>query len=111
MLLMADPLSDLEVLALAAILQLGSDAYGVSIRDEIRERTGRSVSVGSLYKAIHRMEERGYVSTYVGEPTGVRGGRAKKHVRVEISGREALGDSVRALGSMLEGLDVDLGVT
>lgn len=108
---MTEPLSDLEVLALAAILQLGSDAYGVSIRDEIRERTGRSVSVGSLYKAIHRMEERGYVSTYVGEPTGVRGGRAKKHVKVENAGREALGASVRALGEMLKGLDVDLGVT
>ncbi len=108
---MTEPLSDLEVLALAAVLQLGPEAYGVSIRDEIRERTGRTVSVGSLYKAIHRMEDRGYVSTYVGEPTGVRGGRAKKHVKVENAGREALNDALRALGAMVEGLDVDLGVT
>jgi len=105
---MSDDLSDLEVLALAAILQLGDDAYGVSIREEIRERTGRSVSVGSLYKAIHRMEERGLVSTVVGEPTAVRGGRAKKQVLVEPAGRRALEASVRALGQMLEGLPVEL---
>jgi len=105
-----EALSDLEVLALAAILQLGPEAYGVSIRDEIHERTGRAVSLGSLYKAIHRMEERGYVSTYVGEPSSVRGGRAKKHVEVEPEGREALEVSIRTLGRMLDGLDVDLGV-
>lgn len=108
---MTDPLSDLERLALAAILQLGPEAYGVSIRDEIRERTGRAVSIGSLYKAIQRMEDRGYVTTRVGEPSAVRGGRAKKHVRVEVEGRRALEESVRTLGRMLEGLDVDLEVT
>lgn len=108
---MTDPLSDLERLALAAVLQIGPEAYGVSIRDEIRERTGRDVSIGSLYKAIQRMEDRGYVTTYVGEPSAVRGGRAKKHVRVEAEGRRALEESVRALGRMLDGLDVDLEVT
>lgn len=105
------PLSDLEVLALAAVMQLGPEAYGVSIREEIRERTGRSVSVGSLYKAIHRLEERGYVSTVVGEPTAVRGGRAKKHVQLEPAGRAALEESVRALGQMLSGLGMDLGAS
>lgn len=108
---MNDPLSDLERLALAAMLQLGPRAYGVSIRDEIRERTGREVSIGSLYKAIQRMEDRGYVSTWSGEPAAVRGGRAKKHVRVEAEGRRALEESIRTLGRMLDGLDVDLEVT
>ena len=53
---MSAPLSDLEVLALAAVLRLGPEAYGVSIRDEIADRTGREVSVGSLYKALARLE-------------------------------------------------------
>ena len=105
---MPDALSDLEVLALAAVLQLGTEAYGVSIREEIRSRTGRSVSIGSLYKAIHRLESRGYVKTSVGDPTAVRGGRAKKHVSVEAAGLAALKESVRALGQMLDGLSVDL---
>ncbi|HKJ00839.1 MAG TPA: helix-turn-helix transcriptional regulator [Longimicrobiales bacterium] len=105
---MADALSELEVLALAAILHLGPEAYGVSIREEIRDRTGRSVSVGSLYKAIHRMERQGYVTTTAGEPTAVRGGRAKKLVRAEPAGRVALRESVQALNQMLDGLSGDL---
>lgn len=101
---MPDTLSDLEVLALAALVRLGPDAYGVSIREEIQERAGRSVSVGSLYKALHRLEKRGLVSTCIGEPTGVRGGRAKKHVRVEPDGRLALETSIASYQRMFEGL-------
>jgi len=108
---MPDALSDIEVLALAAVMQLGDDAYGISIREEIRLRTGRSVSIGSLYKAIHRLEKRGCVSTSVGDPTAVRGGRAKKLVSIEPAGRTALEESVRALGQMLDGLGVGLRVS
>lgn len=105
---MKEALSDLEVLILSAVLRLGPDAYGVSIREAILERTGRSVSIGSLYKAIHRLEKRGLVKTVVGEPTAVRGGRARKHVMMEEAGRRALQDSVRALSRMLDGLAIDL---
>lgn len=104
---MPEALSDLEVLALAAVLRLGKEAYGVSIREEIRERTGRSVSTGSLYKAIRRLELRGFVTTEVGEPTAMRGGRAKKYVHIEAAGRRALEDAVRALGRMVDGLAMD----
>lgn len=104
---MSHAISELEILALAAILRLGPGAYGVSIREDIRTRTGRAVSVGSLYKAIHRLEGRGYVTTQLGEPSAVRGGRAKRLVRVEPAGRVALEESVRALGQMFEGLGMN----
>jgi len=104
---MKETLSDLEVLILSAVLRLGPDAYGVSIREAILERTGRSVSIGSLYKAIHRLERRGLVSTVAGEPRAVRGGRARKYVRTEEAGRRALRDSVQALSQMLDGLAID----
>lgn len=103
--------SDLEVLALTAALHLEEEAYGVAIRDEILRRTGRSVSVGSLYKAIRRMETQGWVRTVVGDPTAVRGGRAKKFVEVRPEGRDALRRSVRELERMLDGLDVELKTT
>lgn len=102
---MSSTLSELEVLALAAILQLEDDAYGVSIREEIKERTGRSVSVGSLYKALHRLEERGMVSSSTGEPTAVRGGRSKKLVQIEPDGLAALEESVSGYRRMFDGLD------
>ena len=104
---MSAPLSDLEVLALAAVLRLGPEAYGVSIRDEIADRTGREVSVGSLYKALARLEARGHLTTFTGEPTAVRGGRAKKHFRLEPAGRTALEHELQALGRMVDGLGLD----
>lgn len=107
---MTEALSDLEVLALAALERLGPHAYGVSIRGDIRKRTGRSVSVGSLYRAIQRLEARGLVSTQVGEPTAVRGGRAKKHVAITPEGRSSLAAAVKAFERMIEGLDLDRGV-
>jgi len=104
---MSSALSDLEMLALAAVLRLDDEAYGVSIREEIKRCTGRSVSVGSLYKALHRLEERGMVSTRDGEPTAVRGGRSKKLVRIEASGRAALEASVAGYQRMFDGLDIE----
>lgn len=105
--MMTAPLSDLEVLALAAVMRLGPDAYGVSIKEEIGSRTGRSVSIGSLYKALKRLETRGYVTPSIGEPIAERGGRARKHFLVEPEGREALEASLQALRSMVDGLGLD----
>lgn len=98
-------LSEIEVLALAAAAHLGPTGYGVSIRDEIERRTGRSVSIGSLYKALHRLEKRGLVDVSVGESAPVRGGRARKHVALSPSGRAALEASIDSLYRMVEGLD------
>ena len=104
---MSAPLSDLEILALAALLRLGPDAYGVSIREEIASRTGRAVSIGSLYKALARLEKRGHVTPFTGTPTAVRGGKAKKHFRIEAAGRDALESELRALNRMVDGLGLD----
>jgi DNA-binding PadR family transcriptional regulator len=104
---MPDPLSDLEVLALAALARLGPDAYGVSIREHIRERAGRAVSLGSLYKALQRLEDRDLAESSVGEPTPERGGRAKKHVAITAQGRVALADAVASFRRMTEGLGLD----
>ncbi len=100
------PLSELEVLALAALARLGPDAYGVLIRQEIEDRTDRSISIGSLYKALHRLEKRQFISSQLGEPTAVRGGRAKKYIRLEPQGRDALEASIRAVYGMVSGLDI-----
>ena len=104
-------LSEVEMLTMAAIAHLGPGAYGVSIREEIERRTGRSLSIGSLYKAIHRLQKQGFLSVTVGAPTGVRGGRAKKLVELEPAGRAALESSIHALYSMVEGLEGEWKVT
>lgn len=103
---MSDVLSELEVLALAALMRLGSEAYGVTVRDDILKRTGRSVSIGSLYKALQRLEDRGLATSEVGDPTPERGGRARKLIHVTAEGREALAASVASFHRMIEGLGI-----
>lgn len=64
---------------LLALLRLGPDAYGTSIRREIEAHTGRSVSVGALYTALDRLERKGYATSALADPTPQRGGRAKRY--------------------------------
>ena len=89
---------------LLALLRLGDDAYGVPIREEIRDRAGRAVSLGSVYKTLERLQIKGYVSSFVGEPTNERGGRRKKYFRLESHGRRVLQHSLAALRRMTSGL-------
>lgn len=83
-------LGSFEQLLLFAVLRLGDDAYGVTIRETLDQRTGRSVSSGAIYTGLARLEDRGLVSSRVGEPTPGRAGRPPKYYRVEPIGAQAL---------------------
>lgn len=97
-------LGEFELLVMAAMVRLGSEAYGGSIRTEIESRAGRSVTVGALYATLARLEDKQYVSSRVGEATPQRGGRAKRYFEVTSLGRAQLDKSVTAINSMLEGV-------
>jgi DNA-binding PadR family transcriptional regulator len=99
-----DFLGSLEQIVLLALVRLGSDAYGMTVRMEIEKRTGRSLSIGAIYATLARLETKGYVSSQTGEPTAERGGRAKRHFRVEAEGLSALRASQRAIENMSAGL-------
>lgn len=103
---MPDQLGRFEQLLLFAILRLGEDeAYGVTIRREIEERTGKSVATGAVYTTLRRLEERGLVASRVGEPTPERGGRRKKFYGLEPEGIRALHESYEIVRGMAEGLE------
>lgn len=102
---MAKTLGELEQSILFALLDLeGEEAYGVSIRESIETRTGRSVSSGAIYTGLDRLREQGLVTSWVGEPTAERGGRRKRLYRLEPAGLEALHRSVRVFQALTEGL-------
>lgn len=107
---MPPALGELENLILLAILRLGEEAYGVSIRAEIANRTGRSLAYGTIYTALDRLASKGYVSSRTGEPTPERGGRRKRFYRLEPPGATALRHSWKALRRMSEGLEPCLGL-
>jgi len=103
-----DALGEFEQLLLLAIVRLGDDAYGVTIRREIESRTGREVAIGALYTALDRLERKGFVRSAMSEPTTERGGRSRRHFRIKPAGAAALRQSHERLARMWEGLTVDL---
>jgi DNA-binding PadR family transcriptional regulator len=86
-------LGDTEHLVLLAILRLGKDAYGIPILDEVSARSGREVSRATVYVALKRLEQKGLVTSRLGDSTPERGGRAKRFFKLKPSGLKALRES------------------
>jgi PadR family transcriptional regulator PadR len=99
-----DSLGEFEHLTLLAVLRLGADAYGMRVRREIAERTGRDVTIGAVYATLERLEAKGLVTSEIGESTPERGGRAKRSFRLTGAGIEAVNRAQESLLSMLEGI-------
>jgi DNA-binding PadR family transcriptional regulator len=79
-------LGEFEYLLLTAAARLGEDAYGAAIREEIESATKRRCSIGALYTTLDRLEAKGFIKTWMGDPTPERGGRPKRMVRVTAKG-------------------------
>jgi DNA-binding PadR family transcriptional regulator len=95
---------EFEQIVLLAVLRLKAEAYGVSIRAEIAERTGREPTAGALYTTLDRLEKKGLLRSRTGEPTPQRGGRAKRYYRLTPSGTVAITRAQQAFRNMLQGL-------
>ena len=104
-------LGELEQVVLLAVLRVGDAAYGVPVHDEIVRLTRRDLTLGTVSKTLSRLEEKGFVRSYEGEPTAQRGGRRTRCFAVTITGRRALEASLAALRRMAVGLDVGLEPT
>lgn len=100
---MIDSIGDFEQFILFAILRLDDEAYGAAIRDVIEFRTGREINSGAIYTALNRMERRGLVRSWEGEPGEHRGGRRKRFYAVEPAGAELLHRSYEATRRMARG--------
>jgi PadR family transcriptional regulator PadR len=104
-----DPLGEFETLVLMAVVRLQDDAYGMRIHREIETLAERRCSYGALYTTLDRLEQKGYVSSSVGEPTPERGGRAKKFFKIDSAGKAALRQSYAATQRMAQGIESQLG--
>jgi len=99
-------MGEFEQLVLLALLRRDNDAYGMEIRQEIEDRTGREVSYGAVYTTLDRLERKGLVSHRMGQATPERGGRARKYFQVEAAGLEALRDIRDTFAVMWEGVSL-----
>lgn len=101
---MASSIGEFEQLILFALVRLGDDAYGVTIRQEIESRTGRAISPGALYTALDRLEKRGLVSSRLGDPTPLRGGKRKRLYTLQPAGARALARVYESMRLMASGI-------
>jgi len=92
-------LGDWEETVLLALAKLG-ETYGVPLRHEISAARGEDVSVGALYTALERLTKKGFVETWEGEPTAVRGGRRKRFFRITGAGELALHEKDRSRAAL-----------
>src|SRR3989304_4568253 len=99
-----DYLENFDLMLLLALLRLGADAYGVAIAQELEEQTGREVVVASVYAALERLQERGLVTSSLGDSTPERGGRAKRYFRITTAGIREVRDARRSLMNLWKGL-------
>jgi DNA-binding PadR family transcriptional regulator len=97
-------LGEFEQLLLLALLH-EPDAHGARIRAAIEARTGRVVSPGAIYTALDRLERRGLLTSWLGDPTAQRGGKRKRHYRLEPEGAAMLQRSQETLARMAHGLN------
>jgi len=99
-----DALGSLEHIVLLAVMRLGSNAYGVTVRREIERATGRDISIGAVYATLVRLESKGHIRSSTGEPTAERGGRAKRYFRMTANGEGALRSTHEIILKMSAGL-------
>lgn len=99
-----DALGEFEQIVLLAILRLREEAYGMTVRREIEERTGRECAIGAVYATLDRLETKTLVRSHESAPTEDRGGRPRKVYQVTSAGENALNATRKALASMMDGL-------
>ena len=101
-------LGEFEQLILFSVLQLGDEAYGLAIRENIEDRTGRVVSSGAIYTALGRLEVKGLVTSTIGEPIAGRAGRPRKFYKLEPAGARMLKETYSTIQAISGGLIPDL---
>ena len=83
-------LGEFEEYVLLTVGVLHNEAYGVSIKGEIEKRLKRKASIGALQSALRRMEEKGFLTSELGETTKARGGKRKRYFKITALGKKAL---------------------
>jgi PadR family transcriptional regulator, regulatory protein PadR len=105
-----DSLGQFEQLVLTAILALGGNAYGVTIHAKVEELSKpRKIARGAVYATLDRMEDKGLIASWLSEPTPERGGRSRRHYRLEKSGEKALREAAKTAQRLIQTIAEGLG--
>jgi len=98
-----DWLGEFEQIVMLAVLRLGDDAYGMEVRREIGQRTGREASIGAVYATLERLQDKGFMKSREIEPETEKG-RPRRAYRVTANGAQSLQQALAAVSRLREGL-------
>jgi len=98
-------ISKAEEMVLLAVWSLADEAYGVSIRRQIRKNTRKDYTYGTLYGLLRQMERKGYLRKIKGEPLPKKGGRSKSYFKLTPLGIRALKDAMEFHERMWKDID------
>ena len=73
-----DRLGEFEEFTLLAVCAKKGGAYGVPVQQFVEKATGRNVTMGAVYAALDRLEDKGYVRSAMSEPMQMRGGKSRR---------------------------------
>ena len=105
----AETIGKFEMELLLTVWSLGDRAYGVSIADRLRDRTGASPTIGKLYSTLDRLDRKGFLDHRMGEPTKERGGRRKKYFKVTGAGQTVAAAAFNRMAALAKGLPLPTG--
>lgn len=97
-------LTALEQKVMLVIMRQYPDAYGISILDRLEQDTHRSFSIGSIYAALERLEDKGFIKSREGEATAERGGKKKLHFILTGLGETALDEAMNTWDVLRKGI-------
>jgi len=101
-------LGSFEELVLLALLHQGTDAYSVTIRREIEERSDSHVSMGAVYATLDRLEDKGLIRSRAEGNTPARRGRPRRYYELSSQGASALAQTRRIRETMWDGIEIPL---
>jgi PadR family transcriptional regulator, regulatory protein PadR len=100
-------LAEFELLVMVAAMRLGGDeAHPVSIAADIGERTGRIVRRANVYMTLQRLEDKGLLTTALGEARPERGGKPRRLVTPTREGVAAVRATMTAIHAMTRGVKI-----
>ena len=103
-------LGQFEQLTMAAILALEENAYGVTIHAKVEELShAKKVSLGAVYATLDRLEDKKLIVSWLSNPTKARGGRSRRHYRLEKSGTKALRELVQTARRVSDAIEQSWG--
>ncbi len=83
-------LGEFEELVLLAVCILDGEGYGISVKREVENHSGRSILLGAVHITLYRLQDKGLLQSKLGGNTGKRGDRRKRLFKITESGMRQL---------------------